>query len=306
MFDLRRLRALVAVVDAGSVTAAADQIGYSPSAVSQHIAALEREAGIVLLERAGRGVRPTEAGHLLADHARGLLAKVGEAEAALSALVAGNLGVLRVVSFPTAGASLIPPALATLRSELPNLEVALRVAEPDVAIPLLRQAEVEVVVTVADFGRGDPARDGLSWVHLLDDPYRVVLPRKHRLASRRAIDLRDLAEDRWVDTQCGTSSCQQAAMAAFNQAGFSPNWTAQADEYWPAQGFVAAGLGVALIPSLALGALHEAVVVRRLHKDHAAVRHVWAVTRPSLLDQVSVQTMLRSLETAAAQHRRAM
>ena len=146
--DLRRLRALQAVVDTGSVTAAADEMGYTPSAVSQHIAALERETGAVLFERVGRGIRPTEAGRLLAEHARELLCKVAEAEAAILALQSGNVGTLRVVSFPTAGASLIPPALATVRRELPHLEVALRVAERDGSIPLLRQGEADVVVTL--------------------------------------------------------------------------------------------------------------------------------------------------------------
>jgi DNA-binding transcriptional LysR family regulator len=304
--DLRRLRALQAVVETGSVTAAADQVGYTPSAVSQHITALERETGAVLLERAGRGIRPTEAGRLLAEHARDLMAKVAEAEAAIFALQSGNVGTLRVVSFPTAGASLIPPALATVRQELPHLDVALRVAERDDSMPMLRQGEVDVVVTVGDSAAGDPPRDGLTWVHLLDDPYRLVLPRGHRLAARRVIDLAELAEDDWVETMCSVGCCQEASGKAFRNAGFVPHRTVEADEYWPAQGFVAAGLGVAMIPSLGLGVLHDSVVVRRLRKDNEPVRHVWAATRPALLGNVPVKTMIRALEQAAGEHERAM
>jgi DNA-binding transcriptional LysR family regulator len=304
--DLRRLRALQAVVDTGSVTAAADQVGYTPSAVSQHIAALERETGAVLFERVGRGIRPTEAGRLLAEHARGLLSKVAEAEAAIVALQSGHVGTLRVVSFPTAGASLIPPALATVRRELPHLEVALRVAERDDSLPLLRQGEADVVVTVEDFPSGEVPRDGLAWVHLLDDPYRLVLPRGHRLAGRRVIDLVELAEENWVETMCSIGCCQEASSKAFRDAGFEPRRTVEADEYWPAQGFVAAGLGVAIIPSLGLGVLHDSVVVRRLRRDNEPVRHVWAATRPALLGNAPVQTMIRGLEEAAVAHERAM
>ncbi|HTT89560.1 MAG TPA: LysR family transcriptional regulator [Acidimicrobiales bacterium] len=304
--DLRRLRALQAVVDTGSVTAAADQVGYTPSAVSQHITALERETGAVLFERAGRGIRPTDAGRLLAAHARDLFSKVAEAEAAIAALQSGNIGTLRVVSFPTAGASLIPPALATVRRELPRLDVALRVAERDDSVPLLRQGEVDVVVTVEDFALGDSPGDGLAWVHLLDDRYRLVLPRNHRLAGRRLIDLAELAEDNWVETMCGVGCCHEAASKAFRNAGFEPHCAVEADEYWPAQGFVAAGLGVAIIPTLGLGVLHDSVVVRRLRRDNEPLRHVWAATRPALLGRAPVQTMLRALQQAAADHERAM
>ncbi|MGH9107083.1 MAG: LysR family transcriptional regulator [Acidimicrobiales bacterium] len=304
--DLRRLRALEAVVDTGSVTAAADQVGYTPSAVSQHVAALERETGTLLLERAGRGVRPTEAGRLLAEHARAVLSRVAEAEAAMAALQNGRLGALRVISFPTAGASLVPPALAAVRRELPQLEVALQVAERDSSLPALRQGEAEVVVTVEDFAAGEAPGDGLVWGHLLDDPYRVVLPRGHRLASRRVIELAELAEDNWVETMCGVGCCQDAATKVFSDAGFEPRRTVEADEYWPAQGFVAAGLGVALIPTLGLGVLHEAVVVRRLRKDHEPVRHVWAATRPALVGHIPVEAMLRALRAAAGAHSRAM
>lgn len=300
--DLRHLRALQAVVETGSVTAAADQVGYTPSAVSQHIAALERDTGALLFERAGRGIRPTDAGRLLAERARELLSKVAEAEAAITALQNGNVGILRVVSFPTAGASLIPPALAAVRRELPNLDVALRVAERDDSMPLLRQGEADVVVTIEDFGPGDAPADGLVRSHLLDDPYRLVLPRGHRLAGRRVIDLAELADDHWVQTMCGVGCCNDAASKAFRKAGFEPHWSVEADEYWPAQGFVAAGLGVALIPSLGLGVLHDSVVVRRLPKDSEPVRHVWAATRPVLMGKEPVKTMLRVLEDVAGRH----
>src|ERR671917_2115769 len=135
MLDLRRLRVLRGVVATGSMAAAADELGYTPSAVSQHLAALEREAGTPLLERAGRGVRPTPAGALLAEHAAAVLARLAEAEAALADLVAGRIGRLGVTFFPTAGASLVPPAVAALPHPPPPGEPRAGNAGPADAIP---------------------------------------------------------------------------------------------------------------------------------------------------------------------------
>jgi DNA-binding transcriptional LysR family regulator len=305
MLDLRRLRALHAVIETGSVTAAAERVSYTPSAISQHISALERETGSVLFERSGRGVRPTEAGLLLGEHAAVLLARMSEAEAAMAALRAGELGMLRVVSFPTAGAGLMPPALASLRRELPQMEVDLRVAEREDSLPMLRQGEVDVAV-VEEHIEGESFTDGLVRIHLLEDPYRVVLPRHHRLASRRVIELRELAGEAWVETQCGTGCCAEVTQDAFRQAGFVPRRAVEASEYWPAQSFVAARLGVALIPTLALGATHDGVVVRRLSQDSEPVRHVWAVTRPAIADGIPVRAMIRALQAAASAHSRTL
>ena len=141
-------------------------------------------------------------------------------------------------------------------------------------------------------------------MHLLDDPYRLVLPRGHRLAGRRVINLVELAEENRVETMCSVGCCQEASSKAFRNAGFEPHRTVEADEYWPAQGFVAAGLGVAIIPSLGLGVLHDSVVVRRLRRDNEPIRHVWAATRPALLGNARSKLMRsRGLEEAATHER---
>jgi DNA-binding transcriptional LysR family regulator len=305
VLDLRRLRALQAVVETGSVTAAAEQIGYTASAVSQHVNALERETGTVLLERAGRGVRPTPAGRLLAEHARHLLDKAAEAEGALAALRAGEMGMLRVLSFASAGATLVPPALATVRKEMPQLEVEFQVAERDDSIPMVRKGEADLAVVVAPPG-GSRRDDGLLYQELLDDPYRVVLPRLHPLARRRLLHLRELADEPWVQTMCALGCCQDAENRAFQEAGFVPRRALETDEYWHAQAFVAAELGVALIPTLALGAQHEGVVVRRLHPADEIVRHIEAVTRPSNSGHPPLQLMLGALTDAANSHSRSV
>ncbi|MFJ7213239.1 LysR family transcriptional regulator [Amycolatopsis sp. NPDC098790] len=298
MLDLRHLRALDAVVATGSVRGAATRLGYTPSAISQHLGALERRTGAVLFEPAGRGIRPTAAGRLLAGHAAALLERMAEAEAALAALTAGELGVLRLASFATAGAELVPPALARLRAELPGLEIGLRSAETDRALGLLRQGELDLAVIEAH-AVPDPG-DGLTYHRLLTDPFRLVLPRGHRLAARRTIALADAAAEPWIDLKCEVGCCRSATTAAFAEAGFEPRRVIEADEYWPAQGFVAAGLGLALMPALALGVQHTGVVVRRLPRAAQPVRHVLAATRPAVERTAPVRAMVAALLAEAA------
>jgi DNA-binding transcriptional LysR family regulator len=294
---MRRLQALHAVVDSGSVKDAAARLGYTPSAVSQHVTMLERETGTVLLEPAGRGVRPTAAGQLLARHAAALLDRMTEAEAALQALTAGQAGTLRMASFATAGAQLIPPALASVRAALPGLEITLRVAEREEALRMLRRGQLDLAV-IEDHAPHPAGADGLDCHPLLIDPFRVVLPRGHRLAARRVIRLADAAAEPWIDIRCEVGCCRDATGAAFARAGFTPHRAVQADDYWPAQGFVAAGLGLALIPALALGVQHDGVAIRRLHSGQQPERHVIAVTRTSA--DVAARAMITALLSEAA------
>ena len=293
---------LRAVMDSGSMAAAAEELGYTPSAVSQHLAALEREAGTPLLERAGRGVRPTAAGALLAEHATAVLARLAEAEAALADLVAGRIGRLGVMFFPTAGASLVPPAVAAFRRGHPGVELRLEVAEPVQAIPAVSSGRTDVAVVV-DLGRGGPAQpDGLHWVHLLDDPYHIVLPRGHQLTRRRALRLADIAGEPWLETASVPGPCQDVILAACERAGFRPRVVVEADDYPTTQGLVAAGVGVALVPGLALGAVNPGVVVRPI-REHRPVRYIHAVVRDVCAPHPTVRTFLDALLDAAHAHR---
>jgi DNA-binding transcriptional LysR family regulator len=298
MLDLRRLQALHAVVTTGSVKDAAARLGYTSSAVSQHITTLERETRTVLLEPAGRGVRPTAAGQLLADHAGRLLTQLAGTEAELAALNAGEIGVLRLASFATAGAELVPPALAAVRDTRPSLEFSLRLAEHDEALALLRSGTIDVAVVEAHEIPGASA-DGLVVQALLTDPFRLALPRGHRLAARRVIALSDAIAEPWIDVRGEIGCCRAATSAAFTRAGFTPRRVAEADDYWPAQGFVAAGLGLALIPVLGLGVQHSGVTVRRLHRADQPERQVLAVTRPAIAGTVPVQAMIAALQAEA-------
>jgi DNA-binding transcriptional LysR family regulator len=305
--DVRRLRVLRAVVDGGSMAAAAEELGYTPSAVSQHVAALEREAGIPLLERAGRGVRPTAAGAVLAEHAAGVLARLAEAEAALADLVAGRIGRLGVTFFPTAGASLVPPAVAAFRHRHPGVELRLEIAEPAEAVPAVTAGRTDIAVVVdlhrADHRRGGPAdADGLKWLHLLDDPYHIVLPRGHELARRRRLRLADIANAPWVQTASVPGPCQDVILGSCERAGFRPQVAVEADDYPTTQGLVAAGVGVALVPGLALGAVHPAVVVRPIGEDRP-VRHIHAIVRNAGSLHPTMRTFLDALLDAARSHR---
>lgn len=298
VLDLRRLRVLRAVVRTGSVRAAAEQLGLSPSAVSQHVTALERETGTVLLEKAGRGVRATDAARLLAEVADDVLGRLADAEAALASLRAGRTGRLHLTSFPSAGASLVPHAVAHLRRAHPDVELVLGVAEPDEALPALRAGEIDLAVVVEPAGPDALPVDDLHRVHLLDDAYAVLLPTAHPLAAAADVDLADLAADAWVDTASAPGHCSVAAVQACRAAGFTPTYAVVADEYPTTQGFVAAGLGVALVPALALGSVSDRVVVRPV-RGVRPVRHVYAAVREARRGEALVQAALAALVGAA-------
>lgn len=298
MLDLRRLRVLRAVVASGSVTAAAGQLHLTPSAVSQAVALLERETGTPLLERAGRGVRPTDAARLLADVADDLLTRLAEAEGALAALREGRTGRLALTSFPSAGAALVPPAVVALRRRHPDVELVLGVAEPDDALRALREGGVDVAVVVEPFGPDAVPEDDLVRTHLLDDPYDVLLPLEHRLAGSAEVDLAALAAEPWVGTGSAPGWCQAISQDAFRRAGFAPAFAVEADDFPATQGFVAAGLGVALVPRLALGLAHERVARARVQGEQT-VRHVYAATRASRTGEALLTSAVAALRDAA-------
>jgi DNA-binding transcriptional LysR family regulator len=299
MIDVRRLKVLQAVVETGSVAAAAARLNYTPSAVSQQMSTLERETGVQLLERVGRGVRPTEAALLLCEHTTRVFSSIKDAEDALVALRAGQSGRLRLGAFPSASASLIPGALVAFRALHPNVVLEFVVAEPDEVVSGLREGSLDVVVTTLMTSPRDLVVNDLDYRYLLLDEYRVVLPRSHSLSSKRDIDLKSLATENWVGVSSCPGHCQLAVEDACEQAGFRPTYALEADEYPTALGFVAAGIGVALIPGLALGdSVRSGVSIHHIHGAQP-VRHVWAVTRPSLADQIPVRAMLSCLEGVA-------
>lgn len=298
MLDVRRLRVLRSVVTSGSISAAAANLGYTASAVSQQIGVLEREAGIPLLEKAGRGVRPTAAGRLLARHADEIMSRLTAAENELADLRAGRTGRLRVHYFTTAGAALVPPAVAAFTARYPGVRLDLRLYEPAYSPGKVATGDADIQLVVLRPGYAED-RARMRFVHLLDDVYHVVLPRGHRLADQPTVELTELADDPWVDNEFPPGVCREIMLDAFAAAGFVPNFVVESDDYPTAQGFVAAGLGVTMVPGLGLGTAHPGVVVRPMANPRP-VRSIYAAVAAGVADQPAVLGMVAALEAAAA------
>src|SRR5580704_2434990 len=259
MLNVARLRVLREVAERGSFSAAADALSYTQSAVSQQIAALEAETGMTLLERGPRGVRLTEAGRTLVEHTEGILARLAAAEEELAALAGLRGGQLRMASFPTAGATLMPVAIAAFRASYPEVELTLAEGEPEEIAPRLGAGEFDLALL---FEFGETEAD-LKRVELLEDPLYLALPRGHRLARKRTLRLGELRGEAWVQTS-QSSPCARHVVRSCHAAGFEPNVAFESDDYQTVQGLVAAGVGVALIPELALSVVREDIAIRTL------------------------------------------
>jgi DNA-binding transcriptional LysR family regulator len=299
MLNVARLRVLKEVAYQGSLSGAAETLSYSQSAVSQQIAALESEAGMTLLERHPRGVTLTAAGQTLVGHADGILARLEAAESALSLIAGLRSGRLRMASFPTAGATLMPLAIATFRSSYPEVELTLAEGEPEEIVPRLAAGELDLAL-LFEFAGETPLREGMTRVELLEDPMYLALPRDHRLAGRAKLRLGDLRDEAWVQTS-RSSPCARHVVRSCHAAGFEPNVSFESDDYQTVQGLVAAGVGVALIPELALSVERDDVAIRAL-SPNPPVRQVIAAT-PGGADLVpAAPAMLGILEAAADSH----
>jgi DNA-binding transcriptional LysR family regulator len=303
MLNVSRLRVLREVAQRGSFSAAAESLSYSQSAVSQQIAALETETGLALLERLPRGVRLTGAGRTLVEHTDGILARLEAAEEELAALAGLRGGQLRMASFPTAGATLMPVAIAAFRASYSQVELTLAEGEPDEIAPRLRAGEFDLAL-LFEFGE---VEEDLKRVELLEDPLYLALPRGHRFAGKRALRLEELRGEAWVQTS-QASPCARHVVRCCHAAGFEPNVAFESDDYQTVQGLVAAGVGVALIPELALfDPDREDIVVRAL-SPHPPVRSVIVAlpgkvgSRTRMIPAASA--MLRILEEAAAARER--
>src|ERR687894_356825 len=295
MLDVRRMRVLREVSARGSFSAAAEALSFTQSAVSQQIAALEREAGTILVQRSARGVRLTEAGEALVRHADAVLARLAEAEAELEAIAGLRGGRLRLASFESAAATLMPLAIAAFRGEHPGVELSLIMAEPEDSAPLLRSGEIDIALGFDSRIRG--VVDGVARQHLISDPMFITMPADHPLARKRNLRLADLADDPWI---AGTTDCEcnRLINRACAVAGFEPRIAFQTDDYTAMQGFVAAGVGVSMIAELGLTSVCEDIVIRSLGRD-TPVRQVYAATLADGYRSPATQAMLEILKDVA-------
>jgi DNA-binding transcriptional LysR family regulator len=293
MVDLRRLRALRAVADHGTLAAAADALHHTPSAVSQQLAALEREIGHGLLEPAGRSVRLTAAAHVLLGHADALFAQLERMEGDLAAQARTPRGEVRVGGFPTAVAGLLAPAGRRLRASAP--EVALRVteAETEDAVALLVARDIDVMLGMECSAA--PRRDDTRFhrVELRSDILDAVLADDHPLAGRARIDLADLRDEDWVAPPVGWS-CDEVFHAGCRAAGFSPRIAHRCGDWQAVMGLVAAGLGSSLVPRLAHTSTPPGVTIIPL-VGTPPQRHVFAACRAGAESAPAIRAVLDAL-----------
>jgi DNA-binding transcriptional LysR family regulator len=299
MLDVRRMRVLREVAARGSFSAAADALSYTQSAVSQQIAALEREAGTRLVERNARGVRLTDAGRALVEHADVILARLADAEAELEAIAGLRGGRLRLCSFPSAGATLMPPAIARFRERHPGVELTLEPAEPDDGVAKLKAGEADIALTIE--ASGFCSYQGIDEVHLLDDPMYVALPVGHPLARKANLHLADLVDEAWMLGATATCPDTSIFLRSCRVEGFEPRVAFHSDDYPAIQGFVASGMGVSFIPDLALVSVRDDIVIRSLGA-RAPVRRILAATLTDSFLSPAKQAMLDILVEVGREH----
>jgi DNA-binding transcriptional LysR family regulator len=286
--DVRRLKVLREVAAQGSFSAAADALAFTQPAVSRQIATLEAEAGARLVDRTARGIRLTPAGELLVEHAEAILGRLSAAEAQL------DVGRLRIGSFPTASATLTALAIAAFAESHPGVDLRLVEGRSSETLPLLAAGELDIAV-VTDANVDAPGDVELE--HLMDDPFFVALPDGHPLAAEPELRMEDLRDETWIEGR----HCAEALLAAAHDAGFEPRVAFDTAEWLGKQGLVAAGVGVTLIPTLALGTVREGLVLRSLGPD-GPQRAVFLATHAWLSPAPAVAPMQAILRRVAKEH----
>jgi DNA-binding transcriptional LysR family regulator len=305
MLDVTRLRVLVAVARHGSVTAAARELNYAQPSVSHHLARLEAETGVRLIQRAGRGIRLTDAGRLLADRAAEVLGRLDAAENELAAHAGLRAGRVRLAAFPSALGTIVPAAAAVLQAGHPSMDLRLTEAEPPEALRMLRAGYVDVALVfrhvsgpvdgtgAAAGAPAGPEEEGTRGRLILDEPVHLVTRRKAS-GGPTGCDLARYAQCRWI---AGCDRCRIHLMTQCSLAGFTPKIAFTTDDYVAVQALVAAGLGVATLPDLALRAARHPGI--RTAELPGARRHVFALQYGEPPDSPAVSRLLDALSTAA-------
>ncbi|MGW7358264.1 LysR family transcriptional regulator [Streptomyces sp. NPDC054802] len=298
MLNLERLRTLDALARHGSVSAAADGLHVTTSAVSQQMAKLEREVGQQLLAKNGRGVRLTDTGRLLADHAARILSQVELAQSEIEARRGQVVGEVRIAAFPTAARGLFPAALSLLRRDHAELRVLSTELEPEAAVRGVIRGDLDLAVVLDWSNKRLPVPGGLAQAHLLDDVPDVAMPADHPLAGRAEVDLEEFADDEWVSWPEG-EFCHEWLVFTLRSKGFEPRITHLAGEHHTQLALIAAGLGVCVAPRLGRGAVPEGVALVPVRQRMR--RHVHAVWRTDADRRPSIRAAVEALRSAAEQ-----
>jgi DNA-binding transcriptional LysR family regulator len=278
MLDLQRLQIFRTVATLRSFSAAALELSYTQSSVSEAVATLERELGVTLLDRSTRPVRRTPSGAVVLGHAESLLAGAVSIETDLAALTSGDVGRLRAAGFYTAWSTFLPTAIADFAAAHPRVDLELEQLDPPAALRRLRAGELDLAVTFR-FEPGDPADDPearLSSTYLAHDPYALAVPAKSAIARKGRLRVADLAETNWCCAPLGTAATTILQQFCREHGGFEARLEYPTDDVAMAQPLIAAGLAVALLPSLNLAPPHPGVTVRDLPHVPPG-RDVWCV-----------------------------
>ena len=296
MIELRRLRLLRELHRRGTIAAVADALQFTPSAVSQQLAMLEREAGVRLLERAGRGVRLTDAALVLVEHAEALLERAELAEADLAAAAGTVAGRARIAGFRSVLVRLALPAIDALARDAPRLRCELVEAEPEQALPALALGDVDLVL--ADEWQHQPWRlpEGVQRHDLFDDPVRLVLPARHRVARRHrdAVPLSELAGEAWTTGHAGMGWEEVTQRTCRGLGGFDPDIRHRTNDATISLAIVARGRAVTMLPAFAMPDRHAGVVVRRIAEGSIS-RTIFAATRAADAARPSTQALLDAI-----------
>ena len=289
------------VAERASFSGAALALDYTQSVVSHHVAQLERELGVTLVERGKRPVRLTPAGERLHAHSGTILGAARSAEADLRAVAGLETGTLRMGAFLTACASFVPAAIGAFISEHPRVDVRLEQLEPPASLLRLTSGELDLAVVFTEQADSPEPDPRLARVKLADDPYRVALPPGHRLARRREVALADLRDERFTAPRPEGGGLRYRAMLErlCRDAGFSPNLAYAVDDVTVARAFVAAGLTVAVVPDMTIARPRPDVAVRPLRgiDPHRPVDVMWVGDRRS----PGIAPMVAALSAAAQQ-----
>ncbi|MDQ0992537.1 LysR family transcriptional regulator [Streptomyces sp. V3I7] len=299
MIEARHLRVLRAVAATGSFSAAGRELGCTQPAVSQQMKALEASVGTPLLVRSGREMRLTQAGEALVRHASGILAGLTAAEEEVAAIAGLRAGRVRLVSFPSGSSTLVPTALAALRAEHPGTRVSLEEAEPPRSVELLREGDCDVALAFRYEGAaGAEEWDDLVVRPLLTDRLVGLVPERHRLArtaSSGSVAIGELAGEPWI---AGCPRCRGQLVEVCESAGFTPRIDFATDDYPAVVGLVGAGLGVAVLPQLAVESVRPRGA-RTVALEPAMRREIVALTLPDLAQVPAVAATLEQLARAA-------
>jgi DNA-binding transcriptional LysR family regulator len=301
MLDLRRLHMLRELHARGTIAAVADALQFTPSAISQQLAQLERETGVRLLQRAGRGVRLTDAALVLVEHAGALLERAALAEADLAATAGAVVGRVRIAAFQSAALRLALPAIDALRRDAPRLRCELIEDEPEAALPALALGDVDLAL--ADEWQHQPLRmaPGLRRHELLRDPVRLVLPARHPAARRHreAVPLAELAGEAWATSHPGMGWETMTQRTCRELGGFDPDIRHRANDANVTLALVAHGLAVAMLPELPLPERRRGFTVRAIAGGGVG-RAVFAATRAADEKRPTTAAVLAAVRAAAA------